>query len=454
MAATSTLVALAILVAVNYIGQQQNKRWDLTENQLFSLSDQSRNVLSELDSPLAITVFAQEQDFPRFRDRIGEYEYASSQVTTEYVDPDKERARAQQNDVQAYGTIIVNYQGRTERTTMDTEQDITNTIIKAVTGAEKKVYFTQGHGEKAPATAERDGYSGVADALRRENYGVEPLALAQAGRVPEDASVVVVAGPQTDFLEGETAAIDGYLATGGKLLLMLDPPERADATPLPNLVALASNWGVEVGNDMVVDVSGMGRMFGASEAMPLAVQYPPHAITDRFSLMTLFPLTRSVSPMAAPPEGRRSSSIVQTGDASWAETNLKGLFASEPSEPNEAEGDQPGPISIATAAAADVPNESADAAGAPPVETRVVVFGDSDFPSNAYLGFQGNRDLFMNSIGWLVQQENLISIRPKEAGDRRITMTATQQSNVIWLALLIIPGLIFGTGVYSWWRRR
>ena len=83
-----------------------------------------------------------------------------------------------------------------------------------------------------------------------------------------------------------------------------------------------------------------------------------------------------------------------------------------------------------------------------------MVVGDSDFAANGGLGIQGNRDLFMNTVGWLSQQENLISIRPKEADDRRITLTATQQTNIAWLSLLIIPGFVFGTGVYTWWRRR
>jgi ABC-type uncharacterized transport system involved in gliding motility auxiliary subunit len=82
------------------------------------------------------------------------------------------------------------------------------------------------------------------------------------------------------------------------------------------------------------------------------------------------------------------------------------------------------------------------------------VFGDSDFASNALFTAGGNRDLFMNTVGWLSQQENLISIRPKEPSDRRLTMTAAQQSNVVWFSLLIVPLAIFGTGVYSWWRRR
>ena len=84
----------------------------------------------------------------------------------------------------------------------------------------------------------------------------------------------------------------------------------------------------------------------------------------------------------------------------------------------------------------------------------MAVVGDSDFAATGGLGIQGNRDLYLNIIGWLTQQENLISIRPHVAGDRRVTMTATQQSNANWLALVVIPAFIFGSGLYTWWRRR
>ena len=119
-------------------------------------------------------------------------------------------------------------------------------------------------------------------------------------------------------------------------------------------------------------------------------------------------------------------------------------------------GDRPGPISLAAAVSAvtTIEAKSGENANAPNQETRVVVFGDSDFASNGALGIQGNRDLFMNTVGWLSQQEDLISIRPKEPDDRRITLTAAQQSNIVWLSLFGIPAIIFGTGVYGWWRRR
>src|SRR5215467_7598924 len=135
----SILIVLGILVAINYIGARQNKRWDLTTNKQFSLSDQTRNVLQKLDSPLQIMVFDKDEEFPRYQDKLKEYEYLSKKVTTEYIDPDKKRAAAQQNNVTQYGTIVFNYKGRSERVTSDNEQDITNGIIKAVSGQTRKV---------------------------------------------------------------------------------------------------------------------------------------------------------------------------------------------------------------------------------------------------------------------------------------------------------------------------
>ena len=157
LAGVSVLVVLGILFAINYIGSKQNKRWDLTANKQFSLSDQTRNVLGKLDSPLQIRVFAQEPEFTRFRDKLKEYEYASKKVSTEYIDPDKKPTVARQNQIQQYGTIVFDYKGRTERVTSDSEQDLTNAVIKVVSGQQKKIYFTQGHGERDTTSADRDG---------------------------------------------------------------------------------------------------------------------------------------------------------------------------------------------------------------------------------------------------------------------------------------------------------
>ena len=169
----SVVVFLAILVAVNYISTIKNKRWDVTATQQYTLSDQTRNYLAKLDSPLKIMAFAQDTEQQNYRDRLKEYEYASKQVSTEYVDPDRKREIAQANKVQQYGTIVLKYKDRTERVTMNTEQDITNGIIKVVTGEQKKLYFTQGHGEKSTEGADRDGMERLLRYCTRPPFALE-----------------------------------------------------------------------------------------------------------------------------------------------------------------------------------------------------------------------------------------------------------------------------------------
>jgi ABC-type uncharacterized transport system involved in gliding motility auxiliary subunit len=454
----SILVVLGILVAINYIGSKQNKRWDLTANKQFSLSDQSRNVVSKLDSPMQVQVFAQEPQFPRYQERIKEYEYASSKISTEYIDPEKKPSVAKQNNIDRMPTIVFNYKGRSERVNADAEQDLTNAIIKVVSGQQRKVYFTQGHGEKDTTSSERDGYNTIASALGRENYAVEKLTIAQQGSVPDDASVVVVAGPKTDFFAPEMEALKKYLDKQGKLLLELDPPDKLDSPPLTNLIALAHDWGIQAGNNVVVDVSGMGRLIGTDASVPVvAPPYPSHAIAQRLSLLTAFPLAREASPVSGGVNGHVAQTFIETGPRSWAETDLKSLMTTGAVSLDEAKGDKKGPVplgSAVSASAAPATPPKPGEADAPKPETRVAVIGDSDFAANGTLGVPGNRDLFMNTIGWLSQQDNLISIRPKDADDRRITLTATQESNIFWLSLLIIPGFVFGAGVMTWFKRR
>ena len=454
----SIVVVLAILVAINYIGARQNKRWDLTANKQFSLSDQSRSVAAKLDSPMQVQVFALEKDIPRLQEKIKEYEYASKKISTEYLDPEKKPSAAKQSNVDRVPTIIFNYKGRSERVNADGEQDLTNAIIKVVSGQQRKLYFTQGHGEKDTVSSERDGYNIIATALGRENYTVEKLVIAQQGAVPDDAAVVVVAGPRNDFLAPEVEALKKYLDKQGKLLLELDPPDKPDSPALTNLIALAHDWGIQAGNNIVVDVSGMGRAIGTDASVPIvAPPYPAHPITQRFGMMTAFPLAREASPVSGGVNGHVARSFIETGPRSWAEADIKALMTSGAVSLDESKGDKKGPIplgsAVSAAAAAAAPPKPGET-DAPKPETRVAVIGDSDFATNGTLGMPGNRDLFMNTIGWLSQQDNLIAIRPKEADDRRITLTATQEANIMWLSLLIVPGCVFGAGVYSWWRRR
>jgi ABC-type uncharacterized transport system involved in gliding motility auxiliary subunit len=457
----SVLIVLAILIGINWIAARQTKRWDLTAAGQFTLSDQTKKILAGLKEPVTVRVFASPRVAERYRDRITEYDTLSEQLKVEYIEPLKQPALANQYGVQQDGTVVFEHKGRIERTTSETEQDLTNAIVKVTQGEQSKVYFVQGHRERDRAGGQGEGYSTAASALESDNFAVDTVVLAQQSAVPADADVLVVAGPQVDYLPTELDLIRAYLKRGGKLLVMLDPPEKIEQPPLKNLMAFVREWGAEVGQNVVVDANPNSRAFGAGPATPLAASYPTHPITEQLETLTAYHLVRSVTPLREG-DGPRPQTLVETGPASWAETDFKALTSGGAVQLDEDRGDRRGPISIAVAVTA--PAETSEkpegqpaadtSTGQPKPEARVAVFGDSDFASNSTIQFLGNRDLFLNTVNWLAQQEDMISIRPREPSDRRLTITADQQQRLYWLSIFLIPGLIIAAGVNAWWRRR
>jgi gliding motility-associatede transport system auxiliary component len=458
LAAGTVVLFLAILVGINWISNRENKRWDLTAGGQFSLSDQTRKVLAGLKAPVTVLAFyTQDTGDTALRDALSNYTYASKQISVQYIDANSEPLKARQYSVQTVPTIVFESGGHTQRATASDEESLTNALKKLVEGTAKKVYFIEGHGEHDPTDSSgRQGYGAIADALKGDNFETAKLTLAQVGTIPDDATVVVIAGPKTDYLPGEITAIDDYLKKGGKLLMMLDPPDKADAPALTNLVALAKAWDIDVGNNIVIDTSGLGQLIGANEAVPIAMPAQGgHPITANFQLMTAFPLARSAAPIAGGVDGRTAQKLLETSPRSWAESDITGLFANGQPSLDPAKGDTAGPVTIASAVSATAPDAPAAASpDAPKPETRVVVVGDSDFISNAAINIQGNRDLGLNMTNWLAQQENLIAIHPHAPEDRRVTLTQDQSERIFWLTIFIVPGLLFANAVRVWWRRR
>jgi ABC-type uncharacterized transport system involved in gliding motility auxiliary subunit len=464
LAGVGVIVVLGILVAVNYLSNRRNTRWDLTANKQYSLSEQTVKLAQGLKSPVKFTLFDQPENFDRFRPRLESYKYASSQVQVEYVDALKNPMLATAQKVDTIPTIVIDYMGRTERVSTDSEQDLTNALIKLLNPTMRKVYFLSGHGEKDPASSERTGYSSIGDVLKRDNYQFDKLVLAQTNEIPADATMIVVAGPRTDLLEQEVPILEEYLAKKtGKLLVMLDPSDNfKQPSPMPRLSGLLKEWGIDATESVVVDLSGRTQVATVPVSAP---PYPSHAITQDFNLITMFPVARAIVPAKDAPAGRSGQSFIQTAQRSWGETNLASLEDPSKLSPEPEKGDMSGPVSIAVATAVPAPSpEKPDATPAsnppdkpeeaPKPETRVAAIGDSDFAENGYLGIEGNRDLFMNTVNWLSQQENLISIRPREAADRRITLTANASQAMFLLTLFVIPAIVLGAGVFTWWRRR
>src|SRR5262249_60256227 len=173
---------------------------------------------------------------------------------------------------------------------------------------------TQGHGEKDINGSDRGGFNGISSALKSDNFQVDSIVLAQQKEIPADADVVVVAGPKTDFFQPEIDMLRTYLGKGGKLLVMLDPVLKQDASKLDQLTAILKEWDIAADDDVVVDVSGMGRLIGTDESVPVAASYPPHPINQngQFNLLTAYPFARSLSPIEGGVNGRNAQAFWQT----------------------------------------------------------------------------------------------------------------------------------------------
>ena len=252
--------------------------------------------------------------------------------------------------------------------------------------------------------------------------------------MPDDASVLVMDGPTSEPFPNELELVDGFLNKGGSVAIFLDPP------PAASLSEFMKKWSIDVGNNIVVDASGVGRLFGAGPSIPLVTKYSRHKITERFNVMTFFPLVRSVTPAKEPANGLTVSSLFESNDRSWGETDTKSNEVSF-----DEKKDLKGPVSLAVVATKDLPENK---------KARLVVFGDSDFASNSAFGLQGNGNLFLNTVSWLAQDESFISIRTKNPEDRRLTLTEAQGRLVSYVTLLFLPVGVLAAGISVWMKRR
>ena len=454
------LAVLVILGAVNYVAKRNPKRWDLTKGQRYSLSDQTRKVVGALKDDVKITYFQRQRDMARGQDRLKDYQVLSSRLKVEFVDPVQSPGRAQAYDVRGPWPILVVERGdKREKVSNDSEQDVTNALIKITREGKKTVCFATGEGESSSADSGERGLSGAKGALTKNQYETKDVILLREKKVPAECTVLMVPGPEKDLLPEAVDAIRVYVKGGGKALVMIEPETKESFS---HLDGLAKEWNIETAKDVVVDVSGMGQIFGAGELTPLATDYPFHAITKDFRLMTLFHMARSMEAGKGTAEGVTAQNLVQTSPQSWAESDLtlKGRIVFDEKK------DRRGPISLAAVATirgpspaptpspspAPSPGAEGEAPKAP--EGRVVVVGDADFASNSLLGFQGNQDFFLNTVAWLAEDVDLISIRAKEPDDQRMFLSQQQQRNVWLLAQVLIPGLFVVMGVVTWWRRR
>ena len=358
------VVVLAILFIVNYITNNHRGKIDTTEMARFSLSDQTVKVLVGLEKEVKAYAFFQGTD-RRLDDLFNNYSYNSDKFSYEFVDPDKRPELSKAFNVEKYGTIIMTCGERDEVVEENSEQGLTNSILKVTRDQQKSLYFLEGHGERNLDDIEREGYSTVKKAIENENYVVKFLPLARTDSIPSDCSLLVIASPSSRLFDRELELIEQYLQAGGSLLALLDPP------PSEGLTGFLDGWGVKVGNDLVIDASGVGRLFGAGPTIHLVSPYERPPSTKGFRVMTYFPYARSVDKKETLPQGVRVNSLCKTTKNSWAETNPEGTKY----EFDEG-ADTRGPVSIAAVAVKDITAGKGSEAGEvppPAKKARVVV---------------------------------------------------------------------------------
>lgn len=453
-AAVYTLLFVALIAGGNYLGHRHHTRWDVTEGGIYTLSPQTTKVVGNLKEDLAMTAFVEGGVNPGLESLLESYTYANpSRVKMRMVDPDKEPTLVDQMKITTAPSVNLQYGKESFVVTQPSEETITNGLIRVSRSTKKIVYFVEGFGQ-ALTSSEEDphGYSAAKLALQQENYEVKPLLLPSVEKIPDDASVVVIPGVGQPLTETAIAALDGYLKSGGHLFVLIGPRQGDE-----KLATFLSSWGAKLGNDIVLDQEV--RLFEGPRVgmQPLAKEYGAHPITQELKDYTVFPQTRTVDPDAAGKKGLAATTLVKTSGSSWGETAVEDVFTKGVARLDDA--DKKGPLSIAVAVTAKLKDMGITPAAAEgqkaPEEARVVVIGTPRFADSQDLSqSRTNADLFLNAVGWLVGQEELVSIRSRSVRASRAEFGQGEATWLFYLSVLLLPELLVVIGIAVWWRRR
>lgn len=481
--AVGTLIFLGIVIALQYVAIENPKRWDLTNSGKHTLAPQSRQLVEtfrEKNLPVEVLAFYEtkdQQSREETQDLLERYRDVWKNFTYTFYDPDRDRAIALQNKVDSYPALTLKAGDKTERLNTMDEESVTNSLMKLLRKDSKKVYFLKGHGELDPADSGPEGFSVAREQIEKQNYKTEEIILLQAPEVPSDATMLVIAGPKTDPMQNEIKAIQDYVGRGGSLFVLINPFQT------PTLSEFLTNFGFQTSSDIVVD--RMSQALGGDYLMPVITAYAQFPITKGFTVASFFPQTRSVRVMSLASPDIQATELAKTSPVSWTidEQQLKSGVA----DFDEKTG-QKGPIpvmSVSTITIKNQPGAKPHQSSDPPdtqdihegkqskigtdttdqsmaqldgqkitVKGRVVVAGSSQFAANRFFKLQGNGDLFLNTVSWLAEDENLIAIRPKSQKAQPVVLTANQSLVSFMVPVVIIPLVWIIAGICVFLYRR
>ncbi len=447
-AAVSIVVLAAILVLLQTLAARHGGSFDSTANRRFSLSSQTAKILDRLSRDVVFTCFFKADSPARttVADLLDAYAGENPRVQYSFVDPDKDPVTARRYRIRNYGTIVVESGDHEEQFSQVTEEKFTNAILQVTRDTKKIVCSLTGHGEKSIDDAQPEGLGGLKTAVEAEGYQIRNL-MTLRDSIPPDCAILLIAGPEQDLYDAERGMVERYLAAGGSVLLLVDP-----LVDVPRIEGIAAAFGIEVTKSIVVD--RIARLVSGNYLTPVVNQYGNHAIVADFRLASFFPQARAIIAAAVKPAGTTIDVLASTGASAFGETDLAGVL--EGRTQLEPDRDLSGPLGVAAVAKKEIAPSPArnGASGGEKRHGRIVVFGDSDFASNAYLDLSGNRDLILNALGWLAEEEDLIAVRPKDPVSQPVVLNMRQGRVVFWLPVVVLPAMVGCAGALVLLRRR
>ena len=441
-AALYVVVILAIASVANVLANRYNKSYDSTANKRYSLSDQTAKIVKALRQDVSITYYDRQSGFQQAKDTLDRYATLSPKVRVQYIDVEKRPQEARAAGVTKLGTSLVQIGAKKEEAKSVTESEITGAIIRDLKTSTRSVCFVSGSGEHQLDDTQRNGFSRLKDILAKDQYATKSMSLLEKAEIPADCTVVVIGGPQSDYLQPAVDALKKYVEQGGRAMILLDAPLKFGRPTADNaaLLDLLASWGVSFDKDLLLDLSPVGQLMGLGPEVALVSTYDSHPIVDEMKgTATGFPLSRSLTIKNT--DKSTVQKLFESSATSLATTKLDSPNVN-PSDPNNKKG----PLTLGAAGSYKTGKENS--------EGRFVVVGSSSWPANSFINFNGNGDLALNALNWLASDEDLISIRPKEQENRTVTMTRAQFNWVRLSTQFLLPGALLLAGVSVWWRRR
>lgn len=433
---------VGILVVVNYLGYKNSKRWDLTEDKQNTLATETLDTLANLPEPVeALGFFTARISSDSAENLLEKYKFeGKGKFNYRFIDPEADPIAAKDAKITRDGMIVMKMGDRQESLEFVSEKEMTSALVRLISGETRSVYFLTGHGERDPEGVGDEAYSLVKLVLEGKNYVTGKLNLLSTANIPDDATVIVIAGPQQPLANEEVEKLKAFVESGGGLVVMEEPLVLTDFADRPDPLAayLSESFGIVLGNDIVVDFTSQQPF------VAVANSYASHPITQKMQgLVSLFPTTRSVSVTGEFNDLNRTE-LVLTAENAWAETDLQSLQGGEQIELQPDPGvDMLGPVSLAVIV---------EGLGK---ENRLIVYGDADFANDANFMQYGNGDLLINSIDWAAGQENLINLTPKDSIQRVLIPPGRYTMGLILFGFVfLVPGAVLFSGIVVWIQRR